>query len=429
MANVWIARQTGGAEKLVAIKTILPKFAADRRFQRMLVDEARIASRIHHTNVARILRLVQRGGVSYLVMEYVDGDSLSTIWRALKERGIALPPGVLLRVLADVCDGLHIAHELRDPDGRFLCVVHRDVSPANVLVDRCGVAKLIDFGVAKARNRVSDDTTTGNIKGKVAYMAPEQADGHPLDRRVDIWGAGAMMYHCLAGKPPFEAENDAMTLLAIGRRLPLAPLPRSVPPAIAAVVTRALQFSPSDRFVTAAWMKAAIEEAMVRANLVTSSAMVADFLQTHIGHLGRKRSEQIALGLRAARGQLNPDLLKAWESQAQASPSSWSMPSTAVEPLRRRQTWRAWRRGLLLAGAAAGFVLWAGWRTPMLRENVTRQKAAPSSTESTAIDASPSHEAADAVSNSPALDAGAEVAPVTSTLRPHPLRRPPKRRF
>jgi serine/threonine-protein kinase len=431
MANVWIARQTEGPERLVAIKTILPKLASDSRFQRMLVDEARIASRIHHVNVARILRLVRRVGVSYLVMEYVDGDSLSTIKRALQDRAIGFPPGVLLRIMADVCDGLHAAHELRDVDGRFLCVVHRDVSPPNVLVDRCGVAKVIDFGVAKARNRSADETTTGNIKGKVPYMAPEQVHGHPLDRRVDIWGVGATMYHCLAGKPPFEAETDAMTLLAIGRRAPLAPLPRNVPPEIAAVVTRALQFSPSDRFVTAAWMKAAIEEAMVRTNLVTSSAMVARFFQTHLGHLGRRRGEQIALGFRAARGQLNPDLLKGWEPPP-ASPASSSVPSTVVEPLRRRQSWRAWRRGLVLVATVVGVALCAGRGTiPKARDNALRKPAPARSSESISTDASVNHDAAEfpATRNShPSVstDAGTDAGPVPSSGRPHPPRRSPK---
>jgi serine/threonine-protein kinase len=431
MANVWVARQTEGTERLVAIKTILPKLASDSRFQCMLVDEARIASRIHHVNVARILRLVRRVGVSYLVMEYVDGDSISTIKRALQERGIPFPAGVLLRIMADVCDGLHAAHELRDVDGRFLCVVHRDVSPPNVLVDSCGVAKLIDFGVAKARNRVADETTTGNIKGKVPYIAPEQVNGHPLDRRVDIWGVGAMMYHCLAGKPPFEAGTDAMTLLAIGRRAPLAPLPSNVPREIAAVVVRALQFSPSDRFVTAAWMKAAIEEAMARADLMTSSAMVASFIQTHIGHLGRKRNEQIALGLMAARGQLSPDLLSAWEPPL-ASPASPSVPSTVVEPLRRKQSRRAWRRGLVLAAAVVGVAIWARWRTlPMARDHAARKPVPATSSEPIAADASVSHESGElpvARDSRPSVstDAATDVGPVTSSGRPNPPRRPMK---
>jgi eukaryotic-like serine/threonine-protein kinase len=136
MASVWIARQTGkhGFEKFVAIKTVLPKFASDARFQQMFQDEARIASRIEHANVAQILDVGEQHDITYLVMEYVDGESLSTVHRTLTKKGMKVPPGVILRVMADVCGGLHTAHELREDDGQLLGVVHRDVSPQNVLV-------------------------------------------------------------------------------------------------------------------------------------------------------------------------------------------------------------------------------------------------------------------------------------------------------
>jgi serine/threonine protein kinase len=435
MANIWIARQTEGIERLVAIKTVLPKFAADKRFHRMLVEEARIASQIKHAHVARTLGVLQRSGVTYLVMEYVDGESLSSIQRALKETGAAFPPGVLLRIMADVCDGLHAAHELRDPGGQFLGVVHRDVSPPNVLVDASGVAKLIDFGVVKARDRVGDDTTTGHIKGKVCYMAPEQADGQHLDRRADIWAVGAMMYHCLAGKPPYEAANDAMTLVAIGRGLPLDPLPRSVAPEIAAVVIRALQFSRSDRFVTAAWMKAAVEEAMVRTNLATSSAMVAGFLQAHVGHLRQKRRERIAAGLTAASGEVGPEVWRAWESLANASPASSSVPSTVVEPFRKPRR-RYKRLGFALAGVAVGVGLCSAWLAiPMVRPKAGRAPLQARPAESSAREGGPSWSSAEAgVVRNPdevaSADAGADA--VTTGVegagpRPprHPLRKRP----
>ena len=163
MASVWIARHTGkhGFEKFVAIKTVLPKFAADARFQQMFQDEARIASRIEHANVAQILDVGEQHDITYLVMEYVDGESLSTVHRTLVKKGGLVPPGVVLRVMADVCGGLHAAHELREDDGPLLGVVHRDVSPQNVLVSTKGIAKLIDFGIAKARDRIAGDTNAG----------------------------------------------------------------------------------------------------------------------------------------------------------------------------------------------------------------------------------------------------------------------------
>src|SRR5581483_11740872 len=167
MAQVWVARLRGkhGFEKFVAIKTILPKFQTDERFQKMFLDEARIASRIEHPNVAQILDVGEQHDITYLVMEWVDGDSLSRLYRALRKKGMTLPLHVLLRVVADACAGLHEAHEQG--------VVHRDVSPQNILVSQRGVAKVIDFGIAKARDSaVGVETNAGLLKGKIHYMAP-----------------------------------------------------------------------------------------------------------------------------------------------------------------------------------------------------------------------------------------------------------------
>ena len=302
MASVWIARQTGkhGFEKFVAIKTILPKFAADSRFQSMFLDEARIAARIEHANVAQVLDVGEQHGTTYLVMEYVDGEALSTIHRAVKRRTARLPPGVVLRIMADVCGGLHTAHELRGDDGQLLGVVHRDVSPQNVLLNMKGVAKLIDFGIAKARDRVGGDTNAGTVKGKVRYMAPEQALGNSIDRRADLWGIGAILYHLLSGKPPYDGENDVQTLLVLTSGRPPVPLPPTVHPAISRVVKRALTADPDKRFESAAQMQQAIEDAMVEAKLVTAAAGVASTLEEFVGDRAQKRKDAISLGIKAA---------------------------------------------------------------------------------------------------------------------------------
>jgi serine/threonine-protein kinase len=302
MAAVWVARQTGkhGFEKLVAVKMILPKFASDPAFQKMFRDEARIASRIEHTNAAQILDVGEQHDITYLVMEYVDGDALSSIHRTLKKQNAKIPPGVVLRVMADACGALHSAHELRDGDGVLLGVVHRDVSPQNVLVSTKGLAKIIDFGIAKARDRVAGDTSTGQVKGKVRYMAPEQALGRVIDRRADIWAVGAILYHMLSGKPPYDGENDVQTLMALTSGLPPLPLPPTIPAAVSAVVKRALRPAPDSRFATAAEMQEAIEEAMVQAKLSTSVAAVASFLGQSVNDRAQKRKEAIALGLKAA---------------------------------------------------------------------------------------------------------------------------------
>jgi serine/threonine protein kinase len=302
MASVWIARHTGkhGFEKFVAIKTVLPKFAADARFQQMFQDEARIASRIEHANVAQILDVGEQHDITYLVMEYVDGESLSTVHRTLAKKGMKVPPGVVLRVMADVCGGLHTAHELREDDGQLLGVVHRDVSPQNVLVSTKGIAKLIDFGIAKARDRIAGDTNAGQVKGKIRYMAPEQAVGGAIDRRADLWAVGAILYHLLSGKPPYDGENDVQALMVLTSGRPPVPLPASVHPAIAAVVKRALTAAVDGRFATAAEMQQAIEDAIVEAKVQTNPAIIATFLSEHVAERAKKRKEAIAIGVKAA---------------------------------------------------------------------------------------------------------------------------------
>ncbi len=301
MASVWVARLLGkhGFEKLVAIKTILPKYASDMRFQHMFLDEARIASRIEHTNVAQILDLGEEKNVLYLVMEWVDGDALSKLGRAVEEKGVTIPHGVALRILADTCGGLHAAHDLRGSDGTLLGVVHRDVSPQNVLVSTRGVAKLIDFGIAKARDRVVGDTNTGILKGKIQYMAPEQATGSVVDRRADIWAVGSILYQLLAGKAPFEGANQLATLhlLTLGR--PAVPIPR-VHAAVQAVVRRALTHDPAKRFATALEMQAALENAMVEAKLTTTTAEVAAFCAEHIGERAITRKLAVEGSLKEA---------------------------------------------------------------------------------------------------------------------------------
>ncbi len=303
MASVWVARLQGkhGFEKLLAVKTILPKYASDLRFQHMFLDEARIASRIEHTNVAQILDLGEENSVLYLVMEWVDGDALSKLHRAAEEKGEMMPIGVVLRILADTCGGLHIAHELRGNDGSLLGVVHRDVSPQNVLVSARGVAKLIDFGIAKARDRAGGDTNTGFLKGKIQYMAPEQATGTQIDRRADVWAIGAILYHLLSGKPPFDGENQLAALHRLTSGRPPVPLSPRVPPAVAAVVRRALTHDPAKRYATTLEMQTAIEAAMVQAKLATTTADVAAFCAEHLADRAIARKQAVDGALKAAK--------------------------------------------------------------------------------------------------------------------------------
>jgi eukaryotic-like serine/threonine-protein kinase len=189
MGSVWLARMDAGHgfDKLVALKTLLPQFAADVRFRTMFLDEARIASWIVHGNVVQILELGEQGGWLYQAMEWVEGDSLRRLMVAAERRAKPIPPAVGLRIIADACAGVHAAHELRDrTTGELIEVVHRDISPQNILVCSNGTTKIADFGIAKAKGRCAPNTTSGGIKGKIRYMAPEQALGKTLDPRACI---------------------------------------------------------------------------------------------------------------------------------------------------------------------------------------------------------------------------------------------------
>ena len=313
MALVWLARMVGkhGFEKLVAIKTILPEYAADTRFQQMFLDEARIASGIEHVNVAHILDLGEQHDILYIVMEWVDGDSLSKLHRAVERRGERIPLGILLRVMSDACGGLHAAHDLTDKTGRPLGVVHRDVSPQNILVSSKGNAKLIDFGIAKALVRLSGETNAGLLKGKIQYMAPEQAMGRPLDRRADVWAVGACLYYLLSGVPPFDGENQLATLHMLTGGSPPPPLPASVPAAVRDLVLRALAFDPAQRTASAADLQRELEQAMLSCNVYTMTSDVAAFVARELGDRAeaRKHAIDVALNAAATRAQMNTSIM------------------------------------------------------------------------------------------------------------------------
>ena len=230
MAHVWVARQKGkhGFEKLFAFKCIHPRFADNPAFRSMFLDEARIAASIEHPNVAQVFDLGEADDMLYLVMEYVDGESLGALMTAAARRakeGVPVPVGVALRIIADVCAGLHAAHSLKDASGNPRGVVHRDVSPQNVLVSVRGDVKVIDFGIAVAKDRIGGDTAAGSLKGKLHYMAPEQALREELGPYTDVFSVGATLYRMLASHPPFDAGNDAATLHRLLSGGPPDPLP------------------------------------------------------------------------------------------------------------------------------------------------------------------------------------------------------------
>jgi serine/threonine protein kinase len=323
MARVWVARQVGkhGFEKLVAVKTILPKFASDLRFQEMFLDEARLASAIQHTNVARILDLGEEHEVLYIVMEWIDGEALNRVQRSLAREKIAIPTGIVLRVMADVCAGLHAAHELRDRDGRPASVVHRDVSPQNILISTDGISKIIDFGIAKALDRAGSDTTTGTLKGKIHYMAPEQARGHRIDRRADVWAVGAVLYNFFAGRPAYDGDSQLEMLHRLTSGVPPAPLPPKVPEPIARVIDGALRHDPNERWASTQHMQLCLERAMIEIGCPTTASGVAAFLGRHFADRAAARRRTIEAATIAVREQ---------RVSAQAASQPIEFPSSAA---------------------------------------------------------------------------------------------------
>jgi serine/threonine-protein kinase len=296
MGQVWLGRLKGarGFHKLVAVKTLLAAPDEAGRFEQMLLEEARIASLIHHANVVQTIELGEDEGMLYLVMEWVDGEPLTHVLATAQERG-GLPLGVAANLVAQTLRGLHAAHELCDETGAKLGVVHRDVSPHNVLVTYAGTAKLLDFGIAKATKGSNPQTVTGEVKGKFAYMAPEQVLGTPIDQRTDIFAAGIMLYTLTAGRHPFKHHNDAGVLHAITSEKP-APRPSTFipdyPPALEAVVMKAIEKDIERRFATADEMRHALERA-VPAALATGDAAVGKFVGELLGEKAKARREAV----------------------------------------------------------------------------------------------------------------------------------------
>lgn len=326
MATVWVARQRGkhNFEKLVAVKTILPRFLDDGAFRAMFLDEARIAARIEHANVARILDLGEEGPFLYLVMEWVEGDTLANFLRTFARDKKPFPPEIFLRIMADACTGLHAAHELADENGACLGVVHRDVSPQNILVSKDGHPKLIDFGVARANDRIAEETAFGTIKGKLQYMAPEQARCREVTRTADFYSIGAMLYHFFGGRfvHTGSSQSEVMTKLVTGA--PIDPLPETVPAALREIIMKALAQDPAARFATMADLCAALEGAMVATNLAASAADVAAFVKEVAGSRIAARREKVRAAVQAIDGHTPVSESTLGTSSVRSAPSSYS---------------------------------------------------------------------------------------------------------
>lgn len=303
MGEIFLARLEGAAgfEKLYAIKRILPHLARDARFRAMMIDEARITSRLSHPSICQVYELGETGGDLFIVMEYLEGLTLMPLMVHSARQGHRLPLGMIAGIAQQVTEALHYAHELRDRDGTPYNLIHRDVSPSNILVTLGGVAKVLDFGIAKAKN-LSTETQTGTVKGKHAYMAPEQLRGQTFDRGVDIYAVGVLLYEMASLHRLFQRQTDYLTLQAV-MELPvpdIRALRADVPPALAYAIHRALHRDRSQRFETVRQLGEAVVAAVAEVERPWSAGQLGEELASRFARELARRSQALSAAVTAA---------------------------------------------------------------------------------------------------------------------------------
>jgi serine/threonine protein kinase len=347
MATLFLAQRHGaaGVSRPVVIKVIHPHLAEDEQIVRMFIDEARISSHIRHSNVVYIEKFGEHDGLYYMVMEHVDGCSLLQVIRACAAEGRKLSAAIAVHIAIEVAAGLHAAHETAGEDGAPLGIVHRDVSPSNVLLTRDGRVKVIDFGIAKAHGRLGATRSGSGIKGKLCYMSPEQAWGTAIDRRIDIYAAGICLWELLTTRQLFRGPSDLAVLELV--RNPVIPLASTLHPEVSAaldeVMSRATARRPEDRHQTALELRRDLMTAVPGAVAVPPE-MIAELVR-HVCERERRTAE---------RGSPKPELTAA---------SLLPVPEASVRTAAGEIQSRAWRnRGLMFVtfiGACALGVLFA----------------------------------------------------------------------
>lgn len=288
MARIYIARTTGigSFERHVVLKLITPERANDQIAVHMFLDEARLAASLNHQNVAQVFEVGEDGGIHYLAMEYVHGQDLRALLAKAGSHGTRLPLELALTIVTGAAAGLHHAHERRGADGLSLGIVHRDVSPSNIMIGYDGSVKLVDFGIAKARQR-SIETQSGIIKGKFAYMAPEQCRGRAVDRRTDVFSLGIILYEVTTQHRAFRAESDFDTMhrIVTGDIVRPTRLVRGYPPALEAIVMKALSVDAAQRYQSAGALLDAIESFASAARMSLSTMSLGRFVRELFGDL------------------------------------------------------------------------------------------------------------------------------------------------
>ncbi|MDF2693485.1 MAG: serine/threonine protein kinase [Labilithrix sp.] len=326
MASVFIGRLNGpvGFSRTVAIKRLHAPYAKDLEFVKMFLDEARLAARIQHPNVVSTLDVVARDGELFVVLDFVQGESLAALARAVSLQGTKIPTPIVTALLVGALNGLEAAHEARDERGESLGIVHRDVSPQNILVGADGITRLLDFGVAKANARLSS-TQDGRLKGKIPYMAPEQLEG-AVSRQTDIYSVGVVLWELLAGRPLFRGETELQTIALVQRGLAAPPseFNLDVPPSLDRICQKALARSPEERYATAREMALDIDR-----SVETASAMrVSAWMTSVAGAVLDARAKLVADVESGLTDMKPPDVLS--ELEATTTPPSSPSPRDAA---------------------------------------------------------------------------------------------------
>jgi serine/threonine-protein kinase len=374
MATVHYGRSYGqlGFAQTVAIKRLHPEYARDPEFLTMFLDEARLAARVQHPNVIRTLDVVSDEGELFLVMEYVPAVSLSQLLRASQTSGERPPPGVAAAIAANVLQGLHAAHEATDEKGAPLDIVHRDVSPQNILVGPDGAARVLDFGIAKATGRAAAVTREGKVKGKFAYMAPEQITNVCVTRQSDIFAASIVLWEALTGARLFEAESETALLARVltARIDPPSTVVRQLVPEIDAIVLRGLARDLAVRYTSARDMARDLELSV----RLASASEVGEWVERLAGDELARRAARVAEIESASRSErgLTDGTLRSARSAPRGSESNDSQPAalgTLPEASVRRTHFRRNVLALLavvLVGTAATAAAVFGDRAPPL---------------------------------------------------------------
>ena len=286
MAQVLLARVSGieGFERYVVVKRIHSDRANDPAFVKMFLDEARLAAALHHTNIVQVHDIGQEQGEYFFAMDYIHGEDLRKLLRALNQKQQVTPLEHVVSIVTAAASALHYAHEQRGSDRKPLGLVHRDVTPANILIGYDGNVKVVDFGIAKAALR-STETKTGTLKGKVAYMAPEQCVGKPVDRRSDIFALGIVLWELTTVRRLFKGDNDFLVMNGIvqGNIPPPSKYRPDVPPGLEAIILKALSQKPENRFQTADELRIALDRFASQQRLHCSVSGLAAYMKEHFG--------------------------------------------------------------------------------------------------------------------------------------------------